>query len=90
MGLDTVEILMEVEEDFGISVPDSVASNCITVRDLQVVIIDLLVAKGRERWPELEQEVWMGLVTIVTEQMGMDTEAVRPESRWVGDITKYG
>jgi hypothetical protein len=50
----------------------------------------MLVAKGRERSAELEQEVWNGLIRIVTEQMGIKPEVVRPESRWIGDITKHG
>lgn len=87
MGLDSVEIVMEVEKDFGIVVPDELASNCITVRDFQLVIMDLLVAKGRERSADLEQEVWKGLVTIVTQQMQIKPDTIRPESRWIGEIT---
>ena len=90
MGLDTVEILMEIEDEFDISIPDQVASNSITVGDTHRVIVDMLVAKGAVRSPELGADAWQRLVKIVTEQMRMKLEAVRPESRWVPDITKHG
>ena len=90
MGLDTVEILMEIEDEFGISVPDQVASNSLTVGDTHRIIVDMLVAKGAVRSAELEADAWQRLVTIVTEQMRIEPEIVRPESRWIPDITKYG
>lgn len=90
MGLDTVEILMEIEDEFEISIPDQVASNSLTVGDTHRVIVDMLVAKGAVRSPELERDAWARLAKIVTEQMQMKAEDVRPESRWVPDITKYG
>jgi hypothetical protein len=38
----------------------------------------------------LEADVWRRLVIIVSEQMRMKPQAIRPESRWIPDITKYG
>ena len=90
MGLETVEIVMEVEEHFGISVPDEAASNCITVADFQKVVVDLLAAKGRQRSPALDAEVLRELVRISAEVTGIDPATIRPESHWVGDVTKYG
>lgn len=90
MGLEGVEILMEIEDEFDISIPDQVASNSPTVGDTHRVIVDMLVAKGAVRSPELEADAWQRLVMIVTGQMGMKPEDVRSESRWIPDITKYG
>jgi hypothetical protein len=89
MGLDTVEILMEIERDFGISIPDDRAANSRTVGDTSVMIVEFLIAKGRIPSPELEREVWEGLVTIVSEQMRIKRADIHPESTWVGDITRY-
>jgi acyl carrier protein len=47
MGLETVEIIMEIEDHFGIRVADEVASNCVTVAAFQKFVVDLLVATGR-------------------------------------------
>ena len=90
MGLETVEIIMEVEDHFGIHVPDEVASNCITVADFHEVIVEMLVAKGRVRSAELEAEVFEALVRISTEITRGDPASIRPESRWVGEVTTHG
>ena len=89
MGLETVEIVMQIEDEFDISIPDQVASNCLTV-DTHRVIVDILVAKGAVRSRELEADVWQRLVRILTEQLRMRPEVVRPESRWVPDICEHG
>jgi len=90
MGLETVEIVMEVERRFGISVPYEVASNCVTVADLQKVVVDLLVAKGGQRSSEFDAEVLRELIRISAEITGNDPATIRPESRWVGDVTTCG
>jgi hypothetical protein len=87
MGLDTVEILIEVERHFGVEIDDDTASKCITVGDLQDVVVNLLVQKGRPRSTELRDEVFHALVQISVDQMGIDPAEVRPESRWTGDVT---
>jgi hypothetical protein len=90
MGLDTVEIILGIENEFDISIPDQLASNVITVGDTHRLIVDLLVAKGAVRSPALEADAWQRLVKIVTEQTRMKPDTVRPESRWIPDITEYG
>jgi acyl carrier protein len=90
MGLETVAIIMAVEDHFGAGVPDEVASNCVTVADLQRVLVDSLVRKGRARSADLEDEVYRDLVKIIVDQTGLKASDVRPESKWVGDITYYG
>lgn len=90
MGLQTVEILMDVEAHFGIEVPDAVASNCMTAADLQRVIVDLLALKGRPRSAALDAEVYADLLRISARVTGADPSTIRPESRWVGDVTKHG
>ena len=90
MGLDAVEIIMGIEREFNISISDRVASNFVTMGDTHRVIVDTLVAKGRAWSPELAGDVWHRLVRIVTQQMQIKPEAVRPESRWIPDITEFG
>jgi hypothetical protein len=51
---------------------------------------ELLVAKGRARSHELREDVFRGLVEIAVDQMGISPAEVRPESRWVPDICKWG
>lgn len=52
MGLGTVELVMAVEETFGISIPDKQAQRCVTVEDLHRAVMAEVVAgrvKGSER-----------------------------------------
>ena len=89
MGLETVEILMGMEDYFHLQIPDAAASACITVADLQRVIVDLLVSQGRPRDEQLSAEVWKGMVAVLAKNR-VPIEPIRPESTWIGDITKYG
>ena len=41
-SLDTVELIMELEEEFGIEIPDEDAENILTVQDA----LDFLTKKG--------------------------------------------
>jgi hypothetical protein len=90
MGLDTVEILMDIEEEFDISIPDEVASNLLTVGDTHRLIVDMLVAKGTFRTNALESEAWNRLVKIVTRVVSIEPGKVLPESRLMPDISRYG
>jgi hypothetical protein len=70
--------------------PDATASSCITVGDLQKVIVDLLVERGEPRSSELDAKVYADLVTIIGKQTGMKPPEIHPDSRWIGDITRWG
>jgi hypothetical protein len=89
MGLETVEIVMDMEDHFHVQIADAAASRYITVGDLQRVILDLLVMQGRSRSPQLEQEVWDGMMAVLAHNR-YPVKTIRPDSKWVGDITKHG
>jgi hypothetical protein len=81
---------MKVEDHFGIEMPAEVASNAVTVADLQQVIVDRLVEQGRPPSSDLHAEVFQELVRISVEITGNGPATIRPESRWVGKVTEYG
>lgn len=89
MGLETVEILMDLEDFFAISIPDSLASACVTVADLQAVIVKILAERGTRDCDETRQMVWDGMMSVL-EENGIDVRQVHPDSKWIGDITQYG
>jgi hypothetical protein len=90
MGLNLVELVMEIEDHFVVTVPDEMASNCMTVGDTHKMIVQLLVKQGRVFSPQLESEVWEELVTITCAQFGMDRAKIKSGLRWIPDLTKYG
>ncbi|MBI3985875.1 MAG: hypothetical protein HY343_03070 [Lentisphaerae bacterium] len=90
MGLQVIEIILALEDHFGVSISDDVAEQCITVGAMQKAIVKLLALKRNCKLDDLQSEVWQGIVKIVAEQMGIDPSVIKPESKWVGDITKYG
>ena len=47
MGLDTVELVMAVEDEFGLAIPNSAAANIVTVGDLTDWVTDHLRGEGR-------------------------------------------
>lgn len=54
MGLDSVEIIMDIEDGFGIEITDAEAAGCIRVGDLLGVVMAKLEA-GKTIKPERQQ-----------------------------------
>ena len=46
MGLDTVELLLAVEEEFKMKIPNEVAAQLFTVGDLHEFVVAELLRKG--------------------------------------------
>jgi hypothetical protein len=90
MGLETVEIVIDIEAHFGVAIPDEVVTKAVTVGDLHAGLVDLLVRNGRPRGAELEEEVYLEMVIVIAVRTGIDVSRIRSESRWVGEITEYG
>jgi hypothetical protein len=90
MGLESVAIVMDVEDRFKVHIPDKVASTCFTVADLQRELAVLLYQQGRQPSEELDREIYDGIVAVIVKQTKIPASKIHPESRWVGDITKYG
>jgi acyl carrier protein len=83
MGLDAVELVMAVEEEFKIQIPDHTAAHFFTVGDLRNYVIEQLRARGDS---PVEAEVWEKLREIVVEQLGVGPEQVVPAASFVEDL----
>ena len=88
MGLETVEILLDIEDYFHMQISDAEASSCITVGDLRDLLVRRL-SEGNPADPSLQNNVWNGIVDVLTKN-GYPSWIIRPESRWIGDITANG
>lgn len=84
MGLDSVEIILAAEEEFGLEIPDAEAARMITVGDLQAFIVVELRRLGH---PVVDAEGVFGrLREIICRQLGVKPDAVVPTARFVKDL----
>ena len=80
MGLDIVEMVMEVERTFRFEIPDAEAGKLRTVGDLHRYIREHV-----EDAPE-DPELWERLVAVVERESGTPRERIRRESSFVHDL----
>ena len=83
MGLDTVELVMAVEEEFGIEIPTAAAERLLSVGGMQDYIVETLQSRGTSMG---EQEIWQRLRQIVVDQLGVRPEEVTREAEFVRDL----
>ena len=84
MGLDTVELVMAVEEHFGIEIPNDVASELTTVgRLLDFVVSELQRLRHQ---PVDTGAIFTELRDLICEQAGVTPEQVVLEASFVDDL----
>ncbi len=90
MGLAAVELLMEIEEAFDISIPDDRASRMRTVGDLYELILEMTADTTLESNTCLTAAAFYELRRHVRSLGCLDSEILRKRnwnesSRWLGD-----
>lgn len=85
MGLEAVEIVMAVEEEFAIEIPDSEAAKLETVGSLHLFVLRTLQAQEGTAHVD-EATVWARLRDIVVNQLGVPPESVTPAAYFVRDL----
>jgi acyl carrier protein len=83
MGMDTIELVMAVEEQFGVQIPDEVAATLGTVGKLNAWVTAELHRLDRPRPPEV---VSSELRDLIASQLGVPASEVVPEARFVQDL----
>lgn len=84
MGLDSVELVMSVEEHFDIEVPDNVAETLVTVGKLhEFVVAELLRLNRRSVDSDV---VFEELRVLICAQLRIKPERVVLEARFVQDL----
>ena len=84
MGLDTVEIVLSVEEIFGIEIPNESAETLTTVGKLHVFVVEELIRLKRQNVDP--DTVYDQIRNIICIQLGVKPEAVTPSARFVQDL----
>ena len=91
MGLDIVELVMEVEETFGIDIPDHDAERLRTVGDLywyvREHVPDPAVSNAAPHHAGTPvDEVWERLLDVIEKEAGLKRERLVPAARFVADL----
>ncbi len=84
MGLDTVELVMAVEDHFGIAIPDDVAEKIYSVGLLHEFICAEHHRLGRNT--HTPQKAYDELIALVAKHSGVDPSRIHAESRFVDDL----
>jgi acyl carrier protein len=83
MGLDTVELVMAIEEEFSIEIPNADAARLGVLGDMQDYIVRALRQRGET--PD-ESQVWQRLSAVVVAQLGVRPEEVTRSAHVVKDL----
>jgi len=86
MGLDTVELVDEVEKKFNITIPNKEASLITTVGDFHNVVWKHLQAKIINLHPLTHVEVEALINNIIANKCGMPLLEITPEKTICGDL----
>ena len=84
MGLDTVELVMAVEEHFDIEIPNDVAETLTTVGILHSFVVSELQRLRRQ--PVDPATVFTELRELICHHAGVKPEQVVPEATFVDDL----
>jgi len=83
MGLDTVELVIRVEKEFDIEIPDADAARLVTVGDLHAYVVEALRRQGRI---ESNDSIYAQLRDIICDQLGVKPVEIIPSARFVDDL----
>ncbi|WP_009958161.1 phosphopantetheine-binding protein [Verrucomicrobium spinosum] len=83
MGMDSVELVMAVEEAFGIAISDQDASTAKTAGDLRDLILRALRNQNIQTNAD---QVWLKLKDIIADQLGVSPHQVTPETDFIRDL----
>lgn len=83
MGLDAVELVMQIEEAFDITLTDDGAKSVRTVGDLYQGVLRHL---SQSSSIDPKEVAWQKLVEIVSHQLQIKPEDILPSTRFVEDL----
>jgi acyl carrier protein len=84
VGLDTVELVMAIEEGFGLEIPDEKAARIVTVGDMHAYLVSELRRLGRSGLDE--EGIFAKMRNIICVQTGLKPDDVVPNASFVKDL----
>ncbi len=83
MGLDTIEFVMWVEEEFGIEIPDRDAAELVTVSELCRYVANRIPPK---KSGDIEGEIFDKVSRHLNTEFGVPLCQILPDARFVQDL----
>lgn len=80
MGLDAVEFILAIEQEFGITIPDLDAEKLRTIALLQTYLVQRLAQAAST------EDLWRRIERILIDQHGVEPDKVRPQASFVDDL----
>jgi hypothetical protein len=87
MGLDGVELVMEIEDHFGIEIPDSDAEGLRTVGGIHAYLCARLKGRPASREPCASRATYVRLRDALRVTLGIDPNRLRPSAR-ISDVVR--
>jgi acyl carrier protein len=84
MGMDTVELIMDAEDMFGIRIPNPVAGQIVTVQNLYDTVWNIVSHEKPGIYQQ--QQVINQLHQLVAERVGCELYEVTPEKSLTSDL----
>jgi len=78
MGLDTVELVLDVEESFGISLPDEECQKVTTVNDLHQLVQPKLDQADQKKC--LTSAIFYRVRKVIADVIGVDKRTLKPDT----------
>ncbi|MDF3075991.1 MAG: Acyl-carrier [Alphaproteobacteria bacterium] len=83
MGLDSVELVMAFEKEFGIDIPDAEAEKMVTPRHVRDYVISEYHRRGKQADPDA---IFEKVRDVTCLQINVRREAVSLDTRFVEDL----
>jgi acyl carrier protein len=83
VGLEIVELIMAVETEFDIEIPNDIASGLVSVGKLYDCVLQTLQARG-----EIvdNEAIWSRLRDVIVHELGVRPEKIVPDAEFVRDL----
>ena len=86
MGLDTVEVTLWAEKEFGIAITDAEAGEVSTVGDFSILIYHLTLAKHGLNNTTNEEIIYNKIKTLLIEQYLVKESQINRDATFVKDL----
>ncbi len=83
MALDYVELVMEIQTEFGVNIADSDATKITTVGHFFDVIVELLQVEAVDGY---SGEIWDRYIALIQQRTDIPRHRLVPSARFVQDL----